>query len=121
MTEQVFYDNGVVSVTNARCILGGKTIPVRSINAVSMLVESPSRLFPILLVIIGIVLICFKAWLFGIILAAAGGAWLYFQKNTYYVHIETAAGSSNAYSSKDSAHIQEIVDALNDAIISQSK
>lgn len=121
MNEQVFFDNGVVSVTSARCILGGKTIPVRSLNAVSMLEQTPSRALPILLVIVGIILLCCKVWVLGIILLVGGAAWFYFQKSTYFVHIETSSGSSNAYSSKDRAHIQEVVDALNDAIISQAK
>lgn len=121
MAEQVFYDNGVISVTSARCILGGKTIPVRSLNSVSMLEESPSRLFPILLVVAGIIVLCCGAWIWGIVIALVGGLWLYFQKKIYYVHIETSSGSSNAYESFDRAHVQEIVNALNDAIISQSK
>lgn len=121
MSEQVFFDNGVVSVTSARCILGGKTIPVRSLNAVTMLEENPSKTFPIILIIIGIILLCCKVWLWGAILAVAGAAWIYFLKKIYYVHIETSSGSSNAYSSTDRAHIEEIVNALNDAIISQSK
>lgn len=121
MNEQVFYDNGVVSVTSARCLLGGKTVPIRSLNAVSMLVKSPNRIPPIILIVLGIVFLCIKVWLLGIIFVAGGAAWYYFQKNRYFVHIETASGSSDLYSSKDEAHIQEIVDALNNAIISQAK
>lgn len=120
MNEQVFFDNGVVSVTSARCILGGKTIPIRSLNAVSMREITPSRTLPILLIIVGIILLCCKVWILGILLIAGGGAWFYYQKSTYYVHIETSSGSSNAYSSKDRAHIEEVVNALNDAIISQA-
>ncbi|MDE7363580.1 MAG: hypothetical protein K2N27_01640 [Ruminococcus sp.] len=121
MSEQVFFDNGVVSVTSARCILRGQTIPVRSLNAVSMLQENPPKTFPIILVIIGVILLLCKVWLWGAIIAVAGAAWLYFMKKIYYVHIETSSGSSNAYGSTDKAHIQEIVDAINDAIISQAK
>lgn len=121
MNEEVFFDNGVVSVTSARCILGGKTIPVRSLNAVSMLEESPSRFFPILLIIIGLICLGCGAAGFGIVLALLGGLWLYFQKSTYYVNIETSSGSSNAYSSTDRAHIEEVVCALNDAIVSQAR
>lgn len=121
MAEQVFYDNGVISVTSARCILGGKTIPIRSLNSVSMLEQSPSRLFPILVVLAGIIVIFCGAWVWGLIIAFAGILWLYFQKKIYFVHIETSSGSSNAYESFDRAHVEEIVNALNDAIISQSK
>lgn len=121
MNEQVFFDNGDVSITSARCILSGKTVPVRSLNSVSMLVENPPRLFPILLIIAGIILLCCGIWIWGLILAAAGAAWLYFQKKIYYVHIETSSGSSNAYSSINRELVQEIVDALNNAIISQAK
>lgn len=121
MNEEVFFDNGVVSVTSARCILGGKTIPVRSLNSVSMLEESPSRTLPVILIIIGVICLCCKAVIFGIILAALGIVWLYFQKPTYYVHIETSSGSQNAYSSRDRAHVEEIVVALNDAIVSQAR
>lgn len=121
MSEQVFFDNGVVSVTSARCILRGKTIPVRSLNSVTMMQENPPKTFPIILIIIGVILICCKVWLWGLILAAAGAAWLFFMKKIYYVHIETSSGSENAYGSTDRAHIEEVVNAINDAIVSQAK
>ncbi|MDE5786761.1 MAG: hypothetical protein K2H98_09535 [Duncaniella sp.] len=120
MSEQVFFDNGQISVTSARCILEGKTIPVRSLNAVSMLVETPSRLWPILVIVVGLIVLFCGSWLWGLIVTALGAAWLYFQRNIYYVHIETSSGSSNAYSSTDRGLVEQIVNALNDAIISQA-
>lgn len=121
MEEKVFFDDGLCSVTNARCILGGKTIPVRSLNSVSMLVESPSRTLPIVLIIIGAICLFAGSVVAGIVLIGLGILWLVMQKNTYHVQIETSSGSQNAYSSKNRAHIEEVVNALNDAIVHQAR
>ena len=120
MNEQVFFDNGDISITSARCILGGKTVPVRSLNSVSMLVQKPSYLWPIILIIIGLIVLFNGSWLIGLILAALGAAWLYFARPTYFVPNETSSGSSDAFSSKDRGLVEEIVNAINDAIISQA-
>lgn len=121
MEEKVFFDDGLCSVTSARCILGGKTIPVRSLNSVSMLEETPSRTLPIILIVIGAICLFAGAITPGIILVALGILWLVMQKSTYHVQIETSSGSQNAYSGKDRAHIQEVVNALNDAIVHQAR
>jgi hypothetical protein len=44
MEEQVFFDNGDVTVTNARFISSGQTYVMSNITSVKSLVEDPSKL-----------------------------------------------------------------------------
>ena len=53
------------------------------------------------------------------VLLAAGGIWLCFrQKPTYAVVLRTAGGEVTAYQSKDRDYISQVIQALNDSIIS---
>ena len=117
MAEQIFYDNGGVKVTSARFIVYGETKPLAGFTSVSMLSSSPSRLWPIILIILGIILLFCNYFVAGIIIGIIGGVWLFLQKPTYHVRVETASGASDALSSKNQKFISDIVNALNDAIV----
>ena len=56
--------------------------------------------------------------IFGLLILA-GGFWIFTRlKPTFAVVLRTAGGEVTAYQSKNSDHIAEIIDALNQAIIS---
>lgn len=118
MEEKVFLDEKGVKVTNARFVTFGRTQALSGITSVSTLEKKPSRLFPIILIIVGALLIAGSP-LFGIILMALGILWLYLQKKTYIVQLESASGVSDALESKDSDFIFRVVDALNAAIVAR--
>lgn len=117
--EETLFQSGDVVVTNKRFMIGGKTIALAGVVSVSMMYTKPSRLGPIVLLILGVICLSFSAVL-GIILIALGGAWLYFQKTVYHVVLESAAGSQEALSSKDEQFIGDVVQAINDAIVSRA-
>ena len=57
MDEHVFLKEKGVTVTNARFITYGKTQVLAGITSVDCLVRTPSRFWPIILILIGLVLI----------------------------------------------------------------
>lgn len=117
--EETLFQSGNVVVTNKRFMVGGKTIALAGVVSVSMMYTDPSRTAPIILLIIGLICLAF-AWLLGVVLIILGALWLYSQKRVYHVVLESAAGSQEALSSKDEQYISDVVQALNDAIVSRA-
>jgi len=114
--EKVFFEAGDVKVTSSRFITFGKTQALSGITSVSTHYISPSRVGPIVLAVVG--LICFAfSWIVAIILVAAAVLWWISQKTIYFVRLESAAGTTDALSSKDKDFIFQVADALNDAIV----
>jgi hypothetical protein len=126
--ETTYFQEGRVTVTNARVIIGDHTYSLSNITSVSMKRISASYMGPLIIFLIGLgFIVCGLAadfnqggvlWFFSsavfIVFAIVLG---YSQKDSYSVQIGSASGESNALISKDKDHIQEIVDAINTAII----
>ena len=124
MSETTFYQDGDVTVTNARAILGAKTYAMSNITSVAMGTKPAERGVGIGLVLAGLVL--------GVIGASVPSAPLIFlavpflgggiaaaaiAKPSYIVRIGSASGESDALASQDEKHVKEIVAALNEAIV----
>jgi hypothetical protein len=121
--EVPFFTDNVVTITNARAIILGTTYALANITSVrSWSVPKPA--FPLLLGIL-----CLLA---GVAIALAGGGacggvillvgvvatvWYFASKDQHYVRIGTAGGEVNALQSTDPAYIDQVVTALNNAII----
>ena len=114
--EKVFFESGDVKVTSSRFITYGKTQALAGITAVSSHYQSPNRMGPIILGIVGLVCFAFS-WLVAIILIALAVLWWVMQKTVYFVRLESASGAADALSSNDKDFIFQVVDALNDAIV----
>jgi len=124
MEEQVFFDNGDVTVTNARFISSGQTYVMSNITSVKSLVEDPSKTGPVVFIVIGGIMALaglgnasFGAILTGAIIVAIGILWFKGLKSKFYVALATASGETRALSSEDKSFIDTIVKALNDAIV----
>jgi hypothetical protein len=123
--EKSFFNEGGVSVTNARFIAQGQTYAMSGITSVKSFQEDPSRKGPIILGIIGVLgtLGAFSSNSVGggIIMALLfiGGAiaWWIYQKPEYSVLLSSASGEAKALASKDGQFISNVVNALNDAIV----
>lgn len=116
MAEQIFYDNGTVKVTNARFMVGSQTYAMQGVTSVRSLVQSPNRIFPIILIIVG--LFAFGgSVLFALLMIAAGIALLVMMKNTHIVALHSASGEQQALTSTDAGYINDVVGALNNALI----
>ena len=124
MEEKVFFDNGDVTVTNARFISNGQTYVMSNITSVKNLIEDPSKTGPVIFIIIGGIIALaglgntsFGAILVGAAILAVGVLWFKGLKSKYYVALATASGETRALTSEDKSFIDTIVKALNDAII----
>lgn len=120
MTEQVFFDQGNVKVTNARFIVSAQTYAMNGVTSVKSHVVPPSRGGVLILIGLGL-LVLFAASggmkLLGVALAAAG-AWLFTQqKSTHSVYLSSASGEVQALSDTDATFIDNVVAALNDALV----
>jgi hypothetical protein len=124
--ETTFFQGGDITVTNARFIVGAQTFAMRGITSVEG-VETPARrTWPMVMGLFGLMMTAAGfgdagSVVFGIfgILVTAAGIWLAFrQKATFSVVLRTAGGEVTAYQSMSRDHIAEIIQALNQAIIS---
>lgn len=121
--ETPFFCNNSVTITNARAIIQGTTYALANITSVrSLTVKKP--MFPLLL---GILCLLIGFALSRDVNGGCGGMILlvgvvvtifYFvSKDQHYVRIGTAGGEVDALHSSNPAYINQIVTALNNAII----
>ncbi|HCW06926.1 MAG TPA: hypothetical protein DGG95_06135 [Cytophagales bacterium] len=91
---------------------------MRNISSVSIFRIEKNRIFQIILIVIGVLMLFSdSSRVLGGIVAVIAALWLFTIKDEYSVRISTNAGEANSLTSKDQNYIQKIVDALNDAII----
>ena len=123
--ESVFFQSGDITVTNARFIVGAQTFAMRGITSVQGVETSASYTSTVIVALLGVI-IAFVGFgnstiglgILGILLIAAG-IWLGIrQRPTFAVVLRTAGGEVTAYQSKNRDHISQIIQALNNAIIS---
>jgi hypothetical protein len=117
-TEVMFYQDGAVTVSQARFITNSKTYAMRNISSVHIFEIVKSRKLPVILILIGFfMLFSDDTRIAGIVTFSLGILLLFFIKNEFAVRISTNSGEANSIVSKDKAYIQNIVNALNEAII----
>lgn len=116
--EVKFYEDAQVTVTQSRYITHSKTYAMRNISSVHIFEIVKSRTAPVLLIIVGcLMLLSDDLRALGCCLLALGAALLCLIKNEFAVRISTNSGEANSIVSRDRAYVQNIVDALNEAII----
>ena len=116
--EVTFYQDTNVTVTQSRYITHSKTYAMRNISSVHIFEIVKSKTLPIIMIILG-VLISFssEARVIGALLFIIGLLIVILSKNEFSVRISTNSGEVNSIVSKNRTYIQEIVNALNQAII----
>lgn len=120
MDEKNFFENDVVKVTNARFIVNSETYAMNGVTSVKSHVIPANRIGAIIGIIIGLTFLFVGEGgfrIFGIIIALIAGAILYNQKATHAVVLKSASGETQALSSQDKNYIDNVVSALNDALI----
>jgi hypothetical protein len=117
--EQVFLNEGGVSVSNSRMMYEGQTYAMSGITSVKTFEKTPSRKGPIVLIVIGLLMLAAgkSALVLGLLLLAGGIAWWVISKPDYSVLLTSASGEAKAYSSKDKEFVSKIVGAVNNAIV----
>src|SRR5271154_3076624 len=123
--ETIFFQEGEILVTNARFVVGSQTFAMRTITSVKGEMTPANYVGAILLIIIGLIiaLIAFLnlvivVGIFGVLVLAAG-IWIASKRKPIYaVVLTTAGGEITAHASKDWSYISQIIEALNQSIIS---
>ena len=117
--EKNFFNQGGVSVSNSRMMYGGQTYAMSDITSVKSFEKTPSRIVPIILIIVGLFgLAAGKDGIIVALLLIGGGiAWLIAQKSDYSVLLTSASGEVKAYTSKDKDFVGKIINAVNEAIV----
>lgn len=128
MTEEsaeiVYYQQGTVTITDKRAVLGEKTYALSNITTVSKATKPPSGTVGLAIIAFGLAVgFCVmqnSRWGGIFIMAVTALPALYYMftaKPSYTVRIGSASGEADALESKDEDHIQAIVNAMNKAII----
>jgi len=116
MEEKVVFENDSVKVTNARFVVDGQTYAMNGVTSVRRFEKSPARALPIIVGLIGLASTGGSVIVGLLILAAAAGIWVS-QKTEFSVLLSSSSGEARALSSKDASYIDQVVEALNTAII----
>lgn len=116
MEEKTFFEYEGVKVTNARFVVDHQTFAMSNITSVSTAQEHPSRVWPILFIIAGLVL-CLTVPVLGVFLICIGALWMWQQKSKYHVMLKTSGGEAKALTSHQKDYISKVVAALNNAIV----
>jgi hypothetical protein len=120
MEEKMFFDAGNISVSNSRFIVDGQTYAMGNVTSVKTGFEKASKAGGILIGILGLlVLLGAKSFLWGIIIIAVGVFAFIGAKDKYSVVLSTSSGENQALTSENRTHIEKVVSALNDAIVSR--
>lgn len=119
MEEKSFFNQGNVSVSNSRFIVDGQTYAMNGVTSVKTGRKNPSRTGPIILGIVGLISMGGGIGTIIVGLAMIGLAvyWWVNQKSELSVVLNSSSGEAQALSSKDSVYIDDVVEALNNAII----
>ena len=132
MAEQTFFSSENVTVTQARFIVDGQTYAMQGVTSVRRSLVQPSKLWPIITVLLGVIAVLVSFALFSNSIGAgivflligagfiAGGVfWFRSLKATHFVILNSASGESRALWSTNEPYIAQVVDALNNAIIAR--
>jgi hypothetical protein len=120
MSEQVFFEQGNVKVTNARFIVDSQTYAMNGVTSVKCNTVPPSRGGALIAIGIGVLILLVAdgfGKLLGLLIAGAGGWFLSRQKSTHSVYLSSASGEVQALSDTDESFISSVVHALNEALI----
>lgn len=120
MEEKSFFNRGNVSVSNARFIVDGQTYTMHGVTSVKTGRQDPSRTAPVVVGLIGLGMLASGETgliIFGIALIALAVFWWKYQKPTLSVVLSSSSGEAQALSSQDASYINDVVSALNNAIV----
>jgi len=118
--EKTFFQYEDVTVTNTRFMVGAQTFAMSNITSVKASKQDPNRLWPIVLIVIGVLAMVGDGSVAVVgIFGGSGVIWLVMQKTMYHVMLTTAGGETSALRSEQKDYIEKVVKALNDAIVSR--
>lgn len=122
--EKEYYRSGNVLITNTRAELGGRTFAMANVTAVSMATTGSSTFGPAVLLAAAVLVGSMglsrggaQQLVVGAVMAALAIWWIRSLKPTYSVNLGSASGESKALQSQNKAEIEQVVAAIQQAII----
>ena len=123
MDEKVFFEYEGVQVTNARFKVDDQTYAIRNITSTAAWTQPQKWVLPLLLALFVVALLTGGKDGVGVgvffLLLAAGLFWM--GRPMHFVKLNTAAGEVKALKSNQKEYVLKVVNALNDAMVSQHK
>jgi hypothetical protein len=127
ITEQVLLDKSGVFVSNSRFVYDGQTYAMSNVTSVKTGMQTPSKTGPFISMIIGGVIVLFGfsdfkdygvvAMIIGLVIFFLGLIVFRSRVPTYFVILNSASGEHKSKPSVVLSDIEEIVAALNQAIV----
>jgi hypothetical protein len=117
-SERVFLQEGNVSVSDKRFVVGAQTYPLSGITSIKSHQQVPSRVIPIVIGLFGLLVLASSVAGGAIAILVAFLIW-FLQKPAYSVVLSTAAGEQQALMAPDRAYIERVVQALNNAVVAR--
>ena len=117
MEERTFFEQGDVKVTNARFVSGGQTYAMSNVTSVKPFEKKPPRALGIILALVGLGVMVGSSFMFGLVLLGLGLAVLFLVKPVYHVLLATSAGETRALMTKNREYLNQVVQAVNEAMI----
>lgn len=121
MAEQIFFENGKVTITQSQFVVENQTFALNSIKSIKTGTIPPSRRLSGNTAIIGALCLSLDALFFVVglmLLAVAGFLW----KNGKVQHsiiLTTASGDQKALASDNEEYIKQVFSVLNQALASR--
>jgi hypothetical protein len=117
MEEKIFFNQGGVSVSNARFIVHGQTYAMNGVTSVKQAARHPSRFGPVVAGIIGLIVLFNGAIGWGLAFLAAAVIWWVAEKSQWIVVLQSASGETKALTSTEKTFIDGVINALNESIV----
>ena len=123
MEEQVFLEEGYVTVTRTRIVIDNQTYPVANITSIRTDGVAPNLLGAILMGVFGALLLIYglsesAATLpIGAVLIAVSVVWWRQAKTTYTIFFGTAGGERSVLESEDADYVNRVARAIDQALI----
>jgi hypothetical protein len=121
--ESTFFQNGNITVTNARFIVAAHTFAIRGVTSVEGVETPASYGGAALAILLGLIMSIaiftggYAIGIVGLVLLVIGIALAINRKSKFAVVLRTAGGEVTAYESPDRHLVAQIIRALNEAII----
>lgn len=117
--EKLFLSDHNVKVTNARLIIvGGKTYVMSNISSVvTHRLKQNNTLQYLVLIVSLVLLLSDESKPYGLVFMALAIVSFFMRKPRYSLRIQSNSGESDGLTSKNKSYIDEIVAAVNEAVI----
>ncbi|WP_136679931.1 DUF6232 family protein [Neptunomonas sp. XY-337] len=117
MEEKVFFEYEDVKITNSRFLTDSQTFAMSNVTSVKPHRKSPNRTPGVIGIMIGLSLFFAQSFIIGLIVIGLSIYFMTKQKPLYTVILKTSSGENRALSTYQKEYLNQVIDALNEAII----